>query len=311
MRGCGRAFKSELMATGDKMTAKKQNANRLVLVTGATGKLGGAVARHLLGRDFRVRALTGDPRKKAAGVLAQQGAEVVRGDLDNPATLERALKGVYGLFSVQNFRQTDIEGEVRQGLALAGAAKLADVKHFVYSSVGSAHRRTGIPHFESKWHIEECVRKIAIPYTILRPVFFMQNWDAHWRAGILGGALALPLDPEKSLQQASVEDVGAFAALAFERPEKWLGREVDLAGDELTMLETARMFAQVIGRPVHYIQLSWDGFQRAYGKEMTIMFKWLNDVGYDANIPELRKEYPGLTAFETYLRKSGWGQRRA
>lgn len=161
---------------------------RLVLVSGATGQQGGAVARSLLGRGFAVRALTRDTDKEAAKELADLGAEVVKGDLEDRPSVERALDGVRGVFSVQQFFEAGYEGEVRQGVQLADRAKAAGVEHYVYSSVGSAHRETGIPHFESKWEVEEHVRASGVPYTVLRPVFFMQNWE--WsREPILGGTL--------------------------------------------------------------------------------------------------------------------------
>ena len=210
--------------------ADGQNMERLILVCGATGKQGGAVARSLLGRGFRVRALTRDPQKPEAQALAEQGAEVVQGDMEDRSAVDQVLvEGVYGVFSVQNFWETGYDGEVQQGKTVADAARAAGVDHFVYSSVGSAHRKTGIPHFESKWEIEEHVRQIGLPFTIFRPTFFMQNWE--WtREMILGGTLAQPLDPDKPLQQVAVEDIGAFTAIAFENPDSWIGREVDLAG---------------------------------------------------------------------------------
>jgi uncharacterized protein YbjT (DUF2867 family) len=206
-----------------------QYTERLILVSGATGQQGGAVAWSLLKRGFPVRALTRDLEKPEARALAQGGAELVRGDLEDRSSLERVLEGVYGVFSVQNFYEGGYEAEVRQGKTLADAAKAAGVKHLVYSSVGSAHRETSIPHFDSKWEIEQYKREIDLPYTILRPVFFMQNWEMMREQILESGTLAQPLDPDKPLQQLNVEDIGAFAALAFERPDEWLGREIDLA----------------------------------------------------------------------------------
>src|SRR5215204_4627383 len=157
--------------------ANKQNEERLIVVCGATGKQGGAVARSLLERGFQVRALTRNPQKQEAQALADQGAEVAQGDMEDRSSMERSLEGAYGIFSVQNFWETGYDGEVQQGKTVADAAKAAGVEHLVYSSVGSAHRQTGIPHFESKWEVENHVREIGLPYTILRPVFFMQNWE--------------------------------------------------------------------------------------------------------------------------------------
>jgi uncharacterized protein YbjT (DUF2867 family) len=285
--------------------ADRQNAERLTLVTGATGNQGGAVARSLLDRGFRVRALTRDPQKPEAQALTEQGAEVVQGDMEDRSTMDRVLEGAYGVFSVQNFWETGYEREVQQGKTVADAAKTVGVEHFVYSSVGSAYRKTGIPHFDSKWEIEEHVRSIALPYTILRPVFFMQNWEM-MREQILDGTLAQPLDPDKPFQHVAVEDIGAFAALAFEHPDEWLGREVDLAGDEQTMPEIAETFGRVIGREVEYYQVPWDQFEEQMGEEYAVMYRWFNDVGYEADIAALRQEYPELTTFERYLRSHGW-----
>jgi uncharacterized protein YbjT (DUF2867 family) len=284
----------------------RRNEGRTILVSGATGQQGGAVARELLKRGFGVRALTRDPEKPAAKELAERGAEVVRGDLDDRSSIDRVLEGAYSVFSVQNFWETGYEREVQQGKTVADAAKAAGVEHFVYSSVGSAHRETGIPHFDSKWEVEEHVREIDLPYTILRPVFFMQNWEVFGRDQILGGTLAQPLDLDKPFQTVAVEDIGVFAAVAFENPDEWIRREMDLAGEEMTMPEYAETFSRVIGRKVNYYQVPWDQFEQAAGEESYRMYRWFNDYGYEADIAALRKEHPGLVSFEQYLRTHGW-----
>jgi uncharacterized protein YbjT (DUF2867 family) len=285
--------------------ADGRNAERLVLVSGSTGNQGGAVARALLERGFPVRALTRDPEKPEAQALTERGTEVVQGDLEDRTSIDQALEGVYGVFSVQNFWEVGYDREVQQGTTLADAAKAAGVQHVVYSSVGSAYRGTGISHFDSKWEIEKHVRQNELPYTILRPVFFMQNWEM-MRDQILDGTLAQPLDPDKPLQQLNVEDLGAFAAMAFENPDGWIGREVDLAGDELTMPEAAEAFSLVTGREVSYYQVPWDQFREQMGEEYAVMYEWFNDVGYEADILALRSEYPELTTLEQYLRGHGW-----
>jgi uncharacterized protein YbjT (DUF2867 family) len=286
--------------------ANEQNFEQKVfLVTGATGRQGGAVARHLIKRGHRVRALTRDPNKAAARALTEMGAEVVRGDLDDRASVERALEGAYGVFSVQNFWEAGYEREVSQGITLAEAAKAKGVKHFLYSSVGSSYRKTGIAAFDGKWEIEEHIRGIGLPYTIVRPTSLMEDWE-EMREEIIGGTLAQPLDPDRALQQVSVEDIGVFAAMAFEDPERWLGREVDLAGDESTTVDLAQTFGRVIGREVRYAQVSWEEFREAYGEDLAVMYEWFEEVGYEADIGALREEYPDLTTFEEYLRKHGW-----
>ena len=285
--------------------ADNQNAERLIVVTGATGKQGGAVARSLLGRGFRIRALTRNPQKPEAQALADRGAEVVQGDMEDRSGMERALERAYSVFSVQYYWETGYDGEVQQGKTVADAAKAAGVQHFVYSSVGSAHRQTGLSHFESKWEVENHVRELDLRYTILRPVFLMQNWEM-MRGMVLGGTLAQPLDPDKPFQQVAVEDIGAFAAIAFENPDRWIGREVDLAGDEPTMPEIAETFGRVIGREVSYYQVPWDQFEEQMGEEFAVQYRWFNDMGYEADIAALQQEYPELTTFEHYLRAHGW-----
>jgi len=280
---------------------------RLVLVTGATGQQGGAVTRQLLKQPgFSVRALTRDPAKPAARALAQSGAEVMRGNLDDPDSVRRALQGAYGVFSVQNFMEAGYDGEIRQGKLLADAAKAAGVQHFVYTSVVSADRHTGLPHFESKWQIEQHIGQGGLSHTILRPAFFMQNWHNYMREPILNGTLPLPLNPQTTLQQISVDDIGSFAALAFQNPSRWHGQTLELAGEELTMLRVAELLTRAAGRPVKYVQVPWDQFRQNAGEEMTKMYRWFNDVGYHVDIPALRKQNPNLATLERVLSQQDW-----
>src|SRR5262245_59749419 len=137
-----------------------QNANRTVLITGATGRQGGAAIRHMLPKRWRLRALTRNPGSRPAMDLKSRGVELVRGDLEEPASLESAVRGAYGVYSVQDFWAVGAVREVRQGKNLADAASKAGVRHFVYSSVGGAERSTGIPHWESKWEIEKYIRTL-------------------------------------------------------------------------------------------------------------------------------------------------------
>lgn len=281
--------------------------DRKILVTGATGRQGGAVVRHLLKAGYPVRALARNPSSPAAQGLAKQGVEVVKGDMDDATSVKGALEGAYGVYSVQNFWETGYDKEIAQGVSLAAAAKSAGVEHFIYSSVGSADRDTGLPHFDSKWKIELKIQALDLPHTIFRPVFFMDNWEMPMlRDAILSGTLAQPLDPDRPLQQVAVDDIGGFVALAFQSPESWLGRAVDLAGEDLTMPRAAETFSKVIGRPVSYVQVPWDDFLEAAGEEYHKMYRWFSEAGYEADIPALRKEYPALTTLQTYLEGQDW-----
>ncbi len=272
---------------------------RLILVTGATGRQGGAALHHLRERGFGIRAITRDPEKPAARQLAGRNVEVVNADLNDSASMARALDGVYGVYSVQNLSQ-GLEAEVRQGKNLIDAANRAGITHFVYSSVGAADKHTGIPHFDSKASIEGHLHASGLPFTIIRPVFFMENWLG-MKSMIEGGAIAWPLTPEKRLQMIAVDDIGGFVAMAFEHPGRWQGRAIDIAGDELSMSGIAEAFTRAAGRPVAYQQIPWELFQQHAGEEMTIMYRWFENTGYDVDISAIRSEYPNLTNFERWL----------
>ncbi len=281
--------------------------NKIIAVTGATGQQGGAVAKKLLADGWKVRALTRDLNKPAAQALARAGAELIAGDMDSRSDLDAAFQGVYGVFSLQNFWLPNVgyDGEIRQGKNVADAAKAAGVQHLIYSSVGSAHRGMGQKHFDSKWEIEQYIHTLEVPYTILRPVAFMDNHN--WsRAYILSGTYTgMGLRPKKGVQNVAVEDIGVFAALAFASPKDFLGKTIELAGDELTEAQTVEVFSKVIGRPVNLVAPSGGG-RGASEEEMVAMFNFFNGEGYDADIAALRKLHPGLLTFEQYLRKNGW-----
>jgi uncharacterized protein YbjT (DUF2867 family) len=271
--------------------------DKLILVSGATGKQGGAVIRHLRAGGFPVRAFTRNPDKPNARALTADGVEVVGGDLNDPESIRRALDGVWGAYSVQDSRSGN---EVRQGKLLADAALRAKLAHFVYSSVAAADRDTGIPHFQTKHEVEDHIRHLGIPCTVIRPVYFMENWLT-MKDSIRQGVLAQPLTPDRRLQMVAVDDIGAFVALAFEHPDQWRGRAFDLAGDELSMTDVAAQLGRRLGREVRYQQVPWDEFEKRAGREYTIMYRWFQEHGYTCDIAAARREYPNLHTFEQWL----------
>jgi uncharacterized protein YbjT (DUF2867 family) len=279
--------------------------DKLILVTGVTGRQGGAVARELLSRGYRVRGLSRNPGSEKAQTLAGLGIEMVKGDFDDIGSLNDAVRGVYGVFSVQNFWEYDKQAEIRQGSNLADAAKQAGVSHFVYTSVANADKNTGIPHFDSKYEIEKYIQSIQLPYTIVRPVSFMENWE-YSRADIENGIIYGPLSPDTRHQHIAVRDIGRFAAEAFDNPDEWLGVSLDIAGDESDQLETARIFSRVTGKDVKYVQVPWDEYEAQQGEEMTIMEKWFENTGYSVDVIDLRNDYPWLSSLEQYLKENDW-----
>jgi uncharacterized protein YbjT (DUF2867 family) len=277
------------------------NSNQTILVTGATGNQGGTVARHLLqlGR-FKVRAMVRDENKPAAQALKQAGAELVKGDFNDRASLDRAVEGAYGVFSIQDFRE-GAEVEISQGKAIADAAKASGIEHFVYSSVGSAERSTGIPHFDSKFQVEEYIRSIGLPHTILRPVFFFYNYNGMLPM-VKNGTLPQPLSPDTKLQQLSEEDYGKMVAEVFERPADFANRAIEAASVEMTMPEIAAAFSRVLGRKVEYQQIPFEAFEQQAGEEVTLMYRWFENVGYSADFAQLKRDFSTMTDFESYLR---------
>jgi uncharacterized protein YbjT (DUF2867 family) len=285
---------------------------KAVLVSGATGKQGGAVTRHLLAKGWKVRALTRSPEGKAARKLQSLGVDVVRGDLEDRDSLARAAEAVYGVYSVQDFWSIGARREVLQGKNLADAAAKAGVGHFVYSSAGGAERNSGIDHWESKWEIEKHLRELKLPATILRPVAFMENYYIkEVEIGILKGKLLDPIRADKPYQTIATEDIGAFAALAFERPKEFLNVELEIAGSELTNPQAAEVFSRVLGFAVRFQKLPMLAVRLFLGKEFYQMFRWFNEAGFRADIPALRRKYPeiALLDLETWLYREGWDKR--
>ena len=288
------------------------NSDKLVLVTGATGRQGGAVIRHMRPKGWRLRALSRNTKSYAARELARQGVELVQGDLDDPASLERAARGVYGIYSVQDFFAAGALREVRQGKNLADVAKKVGVEHFVFSSVGGAERNSGITHFETKGEIEKYIRSLGLPATIFRPAGFMEMYHMlEIEVRLLKGTFADPVRPDKPFQTIATDDVGAFVALAFERPKDFMGVELEIAGSELTSRQAAEVFGRVLNRPMKSQRLPLFMVRLLFGTEFYKMFRWFNDEGFKANIPELRRKYPEvrLHTLEEWLREEGWDKR--
>lgn len=289
-----------------------RNADKTVLITGATGRQGGGVIRHMRPKGWKLRALTRDPKSGAAQALAKSGVEIVAGDLENPASLEKPLAGVYGVYSVQDFWAVGARREVQQGKNLADAARKAGVEHFVYSSVGGAERNSGIDHWESKWEIERHIRKLELPATMIRPAAFMENYYIDQvEIGILKGKLMDPIRGDKPYQTIAADDIGGFIALAFERPKEFIGEALEIAGSELTNFEAVEVFSRVLGKRVKFRKLPLPMVRLVLGREFHQMFSWFNRAGFAADIAGLRQRYPEvrLRSLEEWLRDEGWHKR--
>jgi uncharacterized protein YbjT (DUF2867 family) len=272
-----------------------------VLVTGGTGNQGGAVARELLGAGFGVRALARDPAKPAAQELEAAGAELVKGDMDDRASLDAAMDGVAGVFSVQNFWEVGAEGEIRQGKAMADAAAEADVEHFVYTSVGAADRDSGVSHFDTKWQIEQHIGSLGLRATVLRPVFLMENFTTPIYRGALGNdVLPLAVSPDTEIQMIASRDIGVFARIAFERPGEFVGQALEIAGDANTPTQAAAAFGEVLGKDVNHVQVPIERL-REINPELSEMFEWYEREGYRADLPALREIHPDPMGLKDWI----------
>lgn len=281
---------------------------KFILVTGATGQQGGAVARELLANGYRVRAMTRKPDSAPMRELVKLGAEAIQGDLDDVASLKRAAQGAWGLFAVQNTWEAGVEKEEVQGKRLAEVAKAASVQHFVYASVGSAHRRTGIPHFENKARVEETVRGLGFPsYTIIRPVFFMENWLSPWfKPAIDQGKLMVGMAPATVLQMIAVEDIGKYGLLAFKKHAELNGRALDIAGDEKSMPETAQILSKAAGKKIVFEAVPIEEVRKA-SEDYALMLEWFDRTGYNVDIQANAKEF-GIrpTKLEEWASRQNW-----
>jgi uncharacterized protein YbjT (DUF2867 family) len=280
------------------------NADKQILVTGATGRQGGAALRHLLQRGFRVRALTRDPEKPAAQALRAKGAEVVKGNLNDPASLGQAMAGVYGVFSVQNIWEKGVgyEGEIKQGRALAQAAQEAKMQHFVQASVSDCDKAAGVKHFESKWEVEKYLDRLGLPRTFLRTVMFMDNLLDPKTGKLLIPLLAGALKPDTPMYWVAVEDIGWLAAEIFEKPRQYLGQHVDLAGDKLTVRQVREVYAEATGvKPPAWKLPAW--LTGLMNREFMRQLQWNNQVNWQIRVEDLRAVYPGLTSFREFAGK--------
>jgi uncharacterized protein YbjT (DUF2867 family) len=273
---------------------------KTILVTGATGRQGGAVVRHLLERGFTVCAITRDPDTPSVQSLKAKGVQVVKGDLEDVPSLRQALKGAYGVFSLQNFweKGTGYEGEIRQARNLAQAAADANVSHFVQSSIAGCDNAKGVKHFESKWEIEKMVDSLGLPRTFLRVVFFMENFVN--RKMILPG-LAGALKPTTSLHMVSVDDIGWFVAEAFVNPSAYLGETIDIAGDSLTVADIKQLYRRVSGKSPSSFKIPFL-ITKFLSSENAKQLQWNNEVGWRFDIQVSREIHPELITFETFLR---------
>lgn len=285
-----------------------------ILVTGATGQQGGSVVSHLLDRGkFAVRALTRKPESQAAQQLRARGVDVVKGDLDDRASLRAALKGVYGVFGVTNYWE-HFEKEEEQGRNLINAVAGADVEHFVFSSLASVKLRSNgavaAPHLDVKYELEQYTRSLDVRATFINPEFYYENFftffpprkngDGAYHFGFNQGGAPLPA--------VAAEDVGGVVAAIFERREETFGETVRVIGDAAPAAAYAEAMSLVSGKTIRYDALPREivaSFPMKGAPELAATFEFhsrFNDAA-PADFVRVRTLYPGMQTFEQWISK--------
>lgn len=279
------------------------DSRRIIVVTGATGRQGSAVARALLQDGWHVRALTRNPNSKKAQALAAEGAEVVQGNMEDPKSLQNAFRGAYGVFSVQNPMISGIESEVRQGKLVADAAKEANVRHLVYASTGIGEP-TGIGSWDSKLEVEAHMKAQGIPLTILRPMGFMELMTDKGYYPQVSTWYLMPklMGASRPIGWMSVSDIGTIAAKGFALPEQYIGRDIRLASDVKSIEECRAIYREVMGREPSSFPMPVWLFKRFVGDDLTTMWAWLRTGEIDFDTESTFTLHPEALSVDTWLR---------
>lgn len=261
-----------------------------IAVTGATGAQGGATARHLLRRGYAVRAIVRDPAGASASALRSQGADVVVGDFDRPEGLGEALRGVDAAFVMATpFIEGGPATEVRHGMSTIDAAVSAGVGHIVYSSVASADRRTGVPHFESKSIIERHLRHVRPDATVVAPTEFVDLVLAPWAIDSLrDGWFGVPVDGDIERQLTVVDDIGALAATVLADPRTFAGRRIEIA----SFTTTGHALAATIARHAGPMRYEAPPIEVIADDDLRAMYAFMAAGGYDVDIEALHDAHP-------------------
>ena len=277
--------------------------DKTIFVTGGTGNQGGAVAKNLLHHGFTVKVLTRNPGSAKALKLENLNIQLVKGDLNNSNTYREHLKDAYGVFSVQTF-ENGVDKEISQGITLATEAEKAGIRHFLYSSVAGAQPGTGVPHIESKFKIENYIRGLGLPFTIIRPAGLYENFlIPQVKKGILKGTLLQPVSGEIILQYLAAEDIGNAALKIFSNTPLYLSRTIPLATEELSAIEIAAIFSDVLAKKITYRKLPALLTRIFMGKSLYRMFKLMNEGNFFSaeNMADSRKEFPGLISLRNWI----------
>ncbi|BAY99359.1 NmrA family protein [Tolypothrix tenuis PCC 7101] len=284
-----------------------------ILFIGVTGGTGGNVVKGFLEQGItNLRAITRkiDLNRPSLAKLNNAGVELVEANLDNVDSLTAAFTGVAAVYchaTSGDSSKADPQ-EVERAKQVAQAAKQANIQHFVYNSAGGAERNSGIPHIEQKYQVEQILKAAGLPTTMLRACLFMEEfWKKYTRPSILKGTFPFSIQPDKPLHLITTKDMGRVAAYVIQHPAQYIGREIELAGDVLTPKQMAEAFSQAQGiKVIHKETPAWI-FLLLWQKELFNLIQWYRHQGYQADVQQLRQEFPGLlTTFSEFLAETHW-----
>lgn len=276
--------------------------SKTFVVTGATGRQGSAVVRHLIKNGAQVKALTRSPQSEKAKRLAALGAELVTGDMANPDTLKAAFQGAAGVYSVQNPYTSSFAAEVQQGKNVADAAKAAGVAHIVQGSAGIGEK-TGIPSWDSKLEIQEYIQSIGLPLTVLRPMAFMELIvdQAFYPSSSTFHIMPKLMGTDKKVQWLAVDDLGAIAAKVFAGPGQFVGKDLKLTSDLQTINEVRAIYYDVLKKKAPHFPMPLFMFRMFTGDDMIIMWNYLRTATLDVTTDTTYALLPEARTIRTWL----------
>ncbi|MFD3453883.1 NmrA family NAD(P)-binding protein [Streptomyces sp. NPDC058691] len=277
-----------------------------IAVLGATGGQGSAVVQALVEAGHPVRAVVRDPAAAKARALVAAGVEVVPGDMTDAGSLAAAFRGATAAYALTTPFQAGLDAEVAQGEAIIEAAARVSLPHLVMGSVASADRHTGIPHFETKARVEEVLARAELPATVVAPTYFYDNALGALRE-VAAGEIAMALPPDTPLQQVSRLDLGRVVAAVVADPGRWIGRRVEIAGDDPTPARMARVVADAAGGPVTFRRIPMEQLRQT-SPDMAAMYTYLTESGYHVDLAALRADFPDIPwlSFADWAHQQAW-----
>jgi uncharacterized protein YbjT (DUF2867 family) len=277
---------------------------KTIAVLGATGRQGGQVVHHLLNQGWRVRAITRKPESKKAMTLKERGAEVIRADLEDPASLESAFANAYGVFNMQAPISGKIEIEIRQGRNAAQAAKKTGIRHLVYGSAGPGHTKTGIEQWDAKIEVTQAMKELGLPLTVLRPMAFMELMvdPTYYPQSSTWYTMPKFAGTERKIPWLSVRDLGTITAKAFANPDEYIDRDLRLAADAQSLAECREIYREVRGKYPPRFPMPLFLFRKFVGQDVLNMWRWLRTNPVDLDTSQTYEVHPEAMTVRTWLR---------